>query len=69
MPIYTYICKNCGESFELLVGLNDSGKDLKCEKCGSKNIQRTVASFNAGSGKGSSSAPSCPTCSSGTCNL
>ncbi|MEW6557698.1 MAG: zinc ribbon domain-containing protein [Elusimicrobiota bacterium] len=69
MPIYTYICKDCGQNFELLVGMNDSDKGLKCEKCGSRNIQRTIASFNTGVASSSSSAPSCPTCSSGTCNL
>ena len=66
MPIYTYVCKDCGQSFELLVGMTDNKEELKCEKCNSKNIQRTFASFNAGSGGSSSSTPTCPT---GTCGL
>ncbi|MEW6556802.1 MAG: zinc ribbon domain-containing protein [Elusimicrobiota bacterium] len=65
MPLYTYICKDCGESFELLVGINANREELKCEKCNSKNIQRTFASFNTGS-RSSSPTPTCPT---GTCNL
>ncbi|PIU83952.1 MAG: FmdB family transcriptional regulator [Elusimicrobia bacterium CG06_land_8_20_14_3_00_38_11] len=69
MPMYTYICKDCGQSFELLVGINAGKEELKCEKCGSKNIQRTVATFNTGSGGSSSSSSSCPTCCGGACNL
>lgn len=65
MPIHTYVCKDCGHSFELLVGITSIKEELKCEKCGSKNIHRTFASFNTGSG-GSSSTPICPT---GTCGL
>ena len=66
MPMYTYVCKDCGQSFELLVVISDSEEGLKCEKCNSKNIQRTFASFNTGSGGSSSSTPTCPT---GNCNL
>ena len=68
MPIYTYICKNCGEKFDLLVGMTVEKVELKCKKCNSKNVEKTFGSFSVGSstGKFSSSGPSCPT---GTCNL
>jgi putative FmdB family regulatory protein len=64
MPIYSYICKNCGAKFDLLVRTNTDEKT--CEKCGSKNIERIFAPFAVGKGSSSlsSSLPSCPT---GTC--
>ena len=66
MPIYTYVCKECGENFELLVGVTAERVELKCTKCGSDNIEKTVSSFSVGNStsKSNSSGISCPT---GTC--
>lgn len=68
MPVYTYICKNCGEKFDLLVGVTSEKIAYECKKCGSKNIEKTIGAFSVGSpgGKSTSSGPSCP---SGICNL
>ena len=67
MPVFTYICKDCGKKFDLLIGVTAEKAELKCQKCGSKNIEKALASFGIGSSSsGSSSAPSCPT---GTCPL
>jgi len=69
MPIYTYECKDCGEKFDLLIGVTSEKTELKCRKCSSKNIQKTISSFsvgNSGNKLGSSgsscSTGSCPTC-------
>ena len=66
MPIYTYVCKACGEKFDLLIGVTSEKVELKCKKCGSKNIQNILSAFSVGNsdGKSSSSGPNCPT---GTC--
>ena len=66
MPIYTYICNYCGEKFDLLVGVTSEKTELKCKKCSSRNIQRTLSSFSVGNSNGKTSSPgsSCPT---GTC--
>ena len=67
MPIFTYLCKDCGEKFDLLVGVVAEKQDLKCKKCSSKNIEKTFATFGVGSSSSnSSSSSSCPT---GTCPL
>ena len=66
MPIFTYICKDCGQKFDLLIGVNLEKARLKCIKCDSKNIEKSLSAFsvgNAGSGD-SCSTGSCPT---GTC--
>ena len=67
MPIYSYVCKDCGEKFDLLVGVTSEKAELKCKKCASKNIEKTLGSFSVGNpGDKSSSGGSCPT---GTCPL
>ena len=68
MPIYTYICKKCGEKFDLLIGVISEKVELKCSKCGSKEIRKVPGSFSVGKsgGQSSSSGGICPT---GTCNL
>jgi putative FmdB family regulatory protein len=43
MPIYAYRCRNCGEKFESLRGINDSDTGVACPKCGVKNPQRVLA--------------------------
>ena len=72
MPIYTYICKNCGEKFDLLIGMNSEKPALICKKCNSQNIERTFGTFSVGGSTNKTSAPvsapacptqSCPSCS------
>ena len=64
MPIYTFACKDCGEKFDLLVGVTAEKEELKCKKCGSKNIAKEISGFSVGKSSSFSSDSSCPT---GTC--
>ena len=66
MPIYTYVCKDCGEKFDLLIGVTSKKTELKCKKCKSRSIDKVLSPFSVGKSgpKSSSSGPSCPT---GTC--
>ena len=68
MPLFSYICKECSEKFDLLIGMTFQKTELKCNKCGSKKIEKIFSSFSVGSseGKSSSSGETCPT---GTCDL
>jgi putative FmdB family regulatory protein len=68
MPIFDYRCKDCGEEFDLLIGKNASEEEKKCTKCGSKKIERKYSSFGVNMNN-KPDIPSCPTCSTGTCNL
>ena len=45
MPIYTYICKDCGEKFDLLMRSMHRAEKPNCNKCGSKNTEKTFAPF------------------------
>ena len=42
MPIYEYECQECGQVSEVFLRGTDS-KDIKCAKCGSKNLKRLVS--------------------------
>ena len=66
MPIYSYVCKDCGEKFDLLVGMTSQKTELKCVKCNSKNIERTLGAFSVG-GSGSKSNSFGSSCPTGTC--
>ena len=62
MPIYEFKCKNCGHEFEIITRASASKEDVTCPKCQTKNPDRLMSSFSAGSassGSGFSAASSC----------
>jgi len=68
MPLYSYECKDCGNTFDLLVGVTAKKAEMKCRKCGSENIEKRFSTFSMGESRSMSSGSdsSCPT---GTCPL
>lgn len=66
MPIYTYVCKDCGVKFDLLVGVTSEKVELRCKECKGINIEKTLGSFSVG-GPSDKSIPSGPSCPTGTC--
>jgi putative FmdB family regulatory protein len=64
MPVYSFECKDCGNKFDLLIGVTRKDEEKVCKKCGSSNIKRVFASFNVSNKD--NSGPSCPT---GSCPL
>jgi putative FmdB family regulatory protein len=67
MPIYEYICEDCGSHYEKIV-LSKS-QEISCPKCASRKstLQLAVFATSTGSGNGASSrsARSTPTFSGG----
>jgi putative FmdB family regulatory protein len=48
MPVYDYICKDCQNSFELVLTLGEHDKgDIRCPKCASKNVEQAAVAFYA----------------------
>ena len=47
MPIYEYICRDCGHAFEKLVPR--AGTAVDCEKCSSSKVEKQVSVFAAAS--------------------
>jgi putative FmdB family regulatory protein len=51
MPVYDYVCHDCHASFELTLTLTEHETNVKCPKCGSKNIEQEATAFFAVTGK------------------
>ena len=66
MPIYEYICQDCGEKYEKLVRSSTAKVELVCPQCGSQHGERAISVFGALSGSrssiGSSFGTSAPAC-------
>lgn len=40
MPKYDYRCRACGQTFEIVSGMNDSRDDVHCQSCQSADVFR-----------------------------
>lgn len=67
MPLYSYVCKKCGNKFDLLIGVTSGKPEIKCKECGSKDVERALEGFSVGKSGGKDC--SGPSCSSGNCPL
>lgn len=71
MPIYEYICQDCGKNFEALRSMKDADAPLHCVRCDSPNTARQVSACYAQSGgrvvAGSSASSGCGGCAGGSC--
>ena len=46
MPLYEYVCDNCGKSFTELMTITEHGKKkLHCPKCASKQVRQVILPF------------------------
>jgi len=48
MPIYSYKCKVCEESFEIVAAMKDFNKRKKCPNCGRLAYRDIVADHSSG---------------------
>jgi len=55
MPIYEFECDQCGEKFELLLGLRHDPKDVRCPKCRSQGARRLMSGFSSAGGSSTGS--------------
>lgn len=71
MPIYQYICLDCGEKFEALRSMREIDAPINCDRCESEHTSRLLTVFYAHSaGKtvaGGSSSSGCASCAGGSC--
>ena len=67
MPIYEYLCQDCGTKFEKLVRRADSA-ETACPSCGQKHLKQEYSTFaaRAGSGPQPSEMGQCPAGMCGT---
>lgn len=70
MPLYEYVCLDCGNRFDALRPMKDADSVIHCESCQSEHTSRMLSVFFAQSGGkaiAGSNAGSCAGCSGGTC--
>jgi putative FmdB family regulatory protein len=68
MPIFEFICADCGEPFEELVRSANAADEVTCPNCHSEQVRKQISTFASRvAGKGSSSfTPSAASCSTGS---
>ena len=65
MPIYEYLCEDCGSKFEKLVRNGDA---VACPSCGESHLKPQLSTFAAhANGKSQQSAREMPSCPGGMC--
>ena len=47
MPLYEYICRDCGTRFTLLQSMSASKDGNACPACGKTQTRRLISSFSA----------------------
>lgn len=69
MPIYEYICEDCGNKFDAIRSMKDVDAPIACKKCQGSNTRRALSVFFASSdGRSVTHSDSgCGSCSSGSC--
>ena len=70
MPIYEFMCQECGTSFEELVLSSSTLEGLKCPECQSKDVKKKMSTFASRAAGGihnfSRPAAAPPTCTTST---
>lgn len=64
MPIYEYLCEDCGNKFEKLVRRGETG--VACPSCGKTHLKTEFSTF-AAHANGSPSRAEMPSCPGGMC--
>jgi putative FmdB family regulatory protein len=64
MPIFEYVCKDCGKNFELLVR---QATIIECPTCKSQTLEKQLSVFAAASKEGGISQRELPSAACGSC--
>jgi putative FmdB family regulatory protein len=70
MPLYEYLCKDCGARFDVLRSFKDADKTISCKSCHSQQTERAISVFFAKGNDGAlagSSSTGCAGCGGGSC--
>ena len=63
MPLYEYICRDCGEDFDKIVRFSEADLMPECPACGDENTQKKISAgavigLSSGSSRTAVSPPS-----------
>ena len=59
MPIYEFICNECGFEFEKLVRKSSDNNEIECPECHSFSLEEKVSGFASISTNGGSGTSNC----------
>jgi putative FmdB family regulatory protein len=62
MPIYEYICEDCGERYDKFVRSSLAKVELKCPKCESPHAKKAISVFGTLGSNQSSAVSSAAAC-------
>lgn len=67
MPIYEYVCNQCGHRFEQLVPSGTVTEEIACPSCRKRNARKVMSTFGIGrsAGTGGSIGQYCPAATPG----
>jgi putative FmdB family regulatory protein len=71
MPIYEYLCTDCGKRFEIIRSMKEADEPILCRLCLGDHTHRAISVFNAQSGSkiiAGGNTGGCTGCSSGSCS-
>ncbi len=66
MPIFDFVCKECGKQFDVKISNAEKSK-VKCPECNSSNLKQLLAFFNTGGSKSSRTTSFGQSCSVNNC--
>lgn len=68
MPLYEYVCQDCGNHFDALRSMKDADKPISCRSCHSEQTKRALSVFFASSeGRSVTNGGGCSGCAGGSC--
>jgi putative FmdB family regulatory protein len=70
MPVYEYVCQECGNKFDALRTMQEADAPIPCDSCQSEQTHRALSvCFCQGSSEGEAVSGSCGCggCSGGNC--
>ncbi|WP_084001232.1 FmdB family zinc ribbon protein [Anaerolinea thermolimosa] len=70
MPLYEYVCQDCGEHFDALRSFKEADQPIRCKSCFSERTIRAISVFYASSdGRAiATSGGGCSGCGGGSCS-
>lgn len=68
MPIYEYVCNECGAQFEKRMSFSQSDVMPECPHCSSEKTNKKLSLFCAHGVTGGSGTSSCSGCAGGSCS-
>jgi len=55
MPLYEYLCSDCGQPFEKMMRFSEQDQKPVCPTCGGQNTRKQISLFSSNTGGQSSS--------------